>query len=86
MITGWLSGSVEPHAAKRPRLEEPIIFTEQDAKGIQTPHNDVVVITTNIIDYNVHHIFVDNGSSVDILYFATFTIMGLVPEQLSSVL
>ena len=83
MITWGSSGSVEPHAVKRPWHEEPIIFTEQDAKGAQTPHNDAVVITANIVDYNVYRVFIDNKSSVDILYFATFTAMGFVPEQLS---
>ena len=57
---------MEPHAVKRPQLEEPIIFIEQDAEGIQIPYNDAVVITANIADYNVHRIFIDNESSVDI--------------------
>ena len=69
---------MEPHAAKKPPLEEPIIFIEQDAEGVQTLHNNVVVITTNIADYNVHRIFIDNKSSVDILYFAAFTTMRFV--------
>ena len=71
---------MEPYAAKRPRLEEPMIFTEQDAEGVQTPHNDVVIITAKIADYNVHCIFIDNESSIDILYFAAFTAMGFVPK------
>ena len=83
MIIGGLSESMEPRAAKKPRLEEPIIFIEQDAEGVQIPHNDVVVITANIADYNVPRIFIDNRSSVDILYFAAFTAMGFVPKQLS---
>ena len=43
----------------------------------------MVVITANIADYNVHHIFIDNESFVDILYFIVFTAMEFVPEQLN---
>ena len=79
MITGGSSGSVELPEVKRLRLEDgfkdAITFTEQDAKGVQASHNDVVVVTTNITDYNVHRIFINNGSSVDVLYFFIFSQM-----------
>ncbi|XP_073116152.1 uncharacterized protein [Elaeis guineensis] len=42
-----------------------------------------MVIIANIADYNVHCIFIDNENSVDILYFAAFTAMGLIPKQLN---
>ncbi|XP_073109670.1 uncharacterized protein [Elaeis guineensis] len=69
---------MESHATKMPWFEKPIIFTEQDAEGVQTPHNDTMVITADIANYNAHHIFIDNGSFIDILYFAVFTAMGQV--------
>ena len=65
---------------KRPQLEEPMIFIKQDAEDVQTSYNDAVVITANIVDYNVHYIFIDNESSIDILYFAAFTVVEFVPE------
>ena len=43
----------------------------------------MMVITANIADYNVHCIFIDNESSIDILYFAAFTAMGFILEQLN---
>ena len=58
MIIGGSSGSVEPYAAKRPWLEEPIIFTKQDAEGVQTPHNDAVVTSYN----SIAHGSADQGS------------------------
>nr|XP_010942832.1 uncharacterized protein LOC105060721 [Elaeis guineensis] len=56
---------------KRPRLEDrhenAIAFIEQDVEGVLAPHNDAVVVTVNIADYNVHRVFINNGSSIDIL-------------------
>ena len=73
MIIGGSSGSVKPPEVKRPRLEDKgkdaIIFIEQDVEGILALHNDAVVVTVNIIDFNMHLIFVDNESSIDFLYF-----------------
>ena len=72
MIIGGSSGSA---VVKRPRLEDrlrdAITFTEQDV-GVQQLHNDAVVVTLNIADYNVHRIFINNESSIDILYFLSF--------------
>ena len=74
--------------AKRPwfedRPEDAIIFIERDMKGVLALHNDAVVVIANITDYNIHHIFIDNGSSVDILYFSIFIHMGFTPDQLST--
>lgn len=55
----------------RQKVEEIIIFFEEDAVSIQRPHTNVVVVTLNIIDYGVHHVLVDSESLVDILYFST---------------
>ena len=73
---------------KRSRFEgeqeiEAIIFTEHNAEGILASHNDAVVVTVNITDFNVYYIFIDNGSSIDILYFTIFTQMGFTSDQLS---
>ena len=52
---------------KRQRIEEFITFTKEDARGVQFPHNDAVVVSLNIANYDVRRILVDNGSSADIL-------------------
>ena len=87
MITGGLSGSVELSEAKRSRLEDglgdAIIFTEQDTEGVQAPHNNAVVVTANIADYNVHCVFIDNESSINILYYSVFSQIKFTPDQLS---
>ena len=64
-----LTGSV-PNIARR---ESQIIgFSEEDARRLHHPHNDALVVSVRIEDYNVHRILVNNGSSADILYYLAF--------------
>ena len=57
--------------------EVAIIFTNEEAKRIHHPHDDVIVITLFITDYTTRRVLVDNGSSVDILYYPAFQQMRL---------
>ena len=64
-----LTGSV-PKIAQR---ENPIIgFSEDDARRLHHPHDDALVVSIRVGDYNVHRMLVDNGSSADILYYPAF--------------
>ena len=45
-------------------------------------HNDTLVVSIWVGDYNTHRVLVDNGSSVDILYYLTFQQMRVEKEQL----
>ena len=65
----WLTGSVPKIARK----ESPIIgFSEEDARRLHHPHDDALVVSVRVGDYNVHRMLVDNGSSADILYYLVF--------------
>ncbi|XP_010268095.1 PREDICTED: uncharacterized protein LOC104605154 [Nelumbo nucifera] len=57
---------------KRPQIKEPIYFTEDNARGIQYPHDDTLVIKMIINDFEVKQILVDSGSLTDILFKGTF--------------
>ena len=46
------------------------------------PQCDALVIKAMIANNNVHRMLVDNGSSVDILYFQAFKKMGLKVNDL----
>ncbi|XP_012836530.1 PREDICTED: uncharacterized protein LOC105957147 [Erythranthe guttata] len=47
----------------------PIIsFGPHDCCALDTPHADALVITSNVAGYDVSRIFVDNGSSVNVLF------------------
>ena len=55
------------------RRESPIIgFSEEDARCLHHPHDDTLVVSIRVGDYNVHWVLVDNGSSADILYYPAF--------------
>ncbi|XP_073018829.1 uncharacterized protein [Primulina eburnea] len=52
--------------------QDPVIsFGPEDLQGIIAPHNDALVVTATIADYDVEVIFIDNGSSVNILFKST---------------
>ena len=69
-----LTGSV-PKIARR---ESPIIgFLEEDVRHHHHPHDDALIVSVRVGDYNVHRILVDNDSSADILYYPAFQQMGI---------
>lgn len=47
---------------------EPRAFIEDD-QGIWFQHEDAIVVSLNIENYDVHHILIDNRISTNILYF-----------------
>jgi len=50
----------------------PIVFTDDDFHGLDHQQDDPMVITVEIENYAVKKVLVDQGSSVDILYWATY--------------
>ena len=61
-----LTGEV-PRIAQR---EGPTVrFSEEDARRLHHPHDDALVVSIQIEDYNMHRVLIDNGSSTDILYY-----------------
>ncbi|XP_075659096.1 uncharacterized protein LOC142628960 [Castanea sativa] len=70
-------------ALERSRIDNPTIeFSEGDARRLHHPHDDVLVVTIQVGDYNIHRVLVDNGSSADILYYPAFQQMGIGRERL----
>ena len=55
------------------RVDNPIIgFLEEDVQRLHHPHDNAFVVSIGIGDYNIRQVLVDNGSSIDILYYPTF--------------
>ena len=74
-----LTGAV-PKIARR---EGPIIgFSEEDARRLHHPHDNALVVSLRVEDYNMHRVLVDNGSSADILYYSAFQQMRIDRERL----
>ena len=68
---------------KMAQIDNPIIeFLEEDAQRLHHPHDDTLVVSIQVGDYNTHQVLVDNGSSADILYYPTFQQMGINREWL----
>ena len=51
---------------------QPIVFTNDDLRGLHLPHDEVLVVSATIVNFNVQRIFVDNGNSTDILFISEF--------------
>lgn len=69
--------------SKRPIIEEEcIIFTEQDAQHVHIRHTDSLVVEMQIANMIVKRVFVDTGSSVNILYKSSLERMGLSNKDL----
>ena len=74
-----LTGTV-PRIAQR---ESPTIgFLEEDVRRLHHPHDDALVVSIWIEDYNMHRVLIDNGSSADILYYSAFQQMEISRERL----
>ena len=61
------------YAPKIVRIDNPVIgLTEEDARHLQHPHDDALVVSIQVRDCNTYRVLVDNGSSADILYYPAF--------------
>ena len=69
------------YAPKLARVDNPVIgFMEEDARLLHHPHDDALVVSIRVRDYNTYKVLVDNGSSTDILYYPAFQQMRIEKE------
>ncbi|XP_028103434.1 uncharacterized protein LOC114302590 [Camellia sinensis] len=76
--------SVQP-AVKKGKTEEKDILTflSRDLERIQMPHNDALVVTLRVKDFGIKRILIDQGSSVEIMYYDAFKQMKLEDKDLA---
>ncbi len=72
----------EGTTSKRLRASEAISFSDEDLKGIETPHDDAMVVSMVVNKFDVKRVLIDNGSSANILYFDAYSRMGMAEKQL----
>ncbi|XP_073153955.1 uncharacterized protein [Henckelia pumila] len=66
--------------------QDPIIsFGPEDFRGVVAPHNDALVVTITIENYDVARIFVDSGSSVNVLFKGTLDQMKIEGFELEPI-
>ena len=64
-------------------VDKPIIgFSEEDARRLHHPHDNTLIVSIRVGDYNTHWVVVDNRSIVDILYYPAFQQMRIDRERL----
>ncbi|XP_058068535.1 uncharacterized protein LOC131217612 [Magnolia sinica] len=62
-----------------------LTFTEDDAREIQHPHDDALVVAMTITNHKVYRILVDTGSSIDVIYSEAFERMRIDRSSLRPV-
>ena len=68
---------------KMPQVNNPIIgLSEEDAWRLHHLHDDALVISIRVGDYNTYQVLIDNGSFADILYYLAFQQMQIDRECL----
>ncbi|XP_068497948.1 uncharacterized protein [Phaseolus vulgaris] len=77
----WRNIRAVNHVFKR-RTLPPMLFTDEDFQEIDPDHDDPMVITVEIAEYAVMKTLVDQGSSVDILFWDTFKRLHLREEDI----
>ncbi|KAK6158972.1 hypothetical protein DH2020_006286 [Rehmannia glutinosa] len=90
MVGGWVTidQSEKTHARVEIQpvmevgaVEEPTIsFGAEDQRGVALAHNDALVITATITNFEVARVMVDTGSSVNVLFYEAYLMMGLEVE------
>ena len=71
--------------SKLPRLDTTITFPDSDMEGCQHPHDDALVIRVIVANKTILKVFVDNGSSANIIFASAFDKMGIGREKLEPV-
>ncbi|GAV77652.1 hypothetical protein CFOL_v3_21123 [Cephalotus follicularis] len=70
---------------KRPRTDQVITFTNADYDGVQTPHDDAMVVTLTVAKFDDKRVLIDNGSSVNIMFYDIFEKMKLGTGRLKPI-
>ena len=66
---------------KMAQINNPVIgFSEEDTRRLHHPHDDALVVSLRVGDYNMHRVLVDNGNSANILYYPAFQQMRIDRE------
>ncbi|XP_028121002.1 uncharacterized protein LOC114318333 [Camellia sinensis] len=76
--------SVQPAVKKGKTKERDILsFSTKDLERVQMLHNDALVVTLRVKDFDIKRILIDQGSSVEIMYYDAFKQMKLEDKDLA---
>ncbi|XP_073033912.1 uncharacterized protein [Primulina eburnea] len=67
------------------KSEAVISFGPEDLKGVNLPHNDALIIHARVANYEILRVFVDSGSSVNVIFKDVFMQMDLQGYHLEAI-
>lgn len=73
------------HCPTKQRNSEPaptVTFEEADKDGVIYPHDDALLVIMQVVNFTTRRILIDKGSSVEILFWNSFSQMGIDPDCL----
>ncbi len=79
--------SVHPapvYTVNRGSREHVISFSDSDLKDVQLPHNDPLVVTLRIGNFDIQRVLIDQGSFAEVMYQDLYLKLGLGEDELSS--
>jgi hypothetical protein len=65
------------YSVSRGEVEQVISFSDSDLRDVQLPHNDPLVVTLRIGNYDVQRVLIDQGSFAKIMYQDLYEKLGL---------
>ena len=65
-------------------MEQVISFSDSDLKDVLLLHNDPLVVTLRIGNYDVEIVLIDQGSFAEVMYQDLYVKLGLGEAELSS--
>ncbi|XP_034699385.1 uncharacterized protein LOC117924780 [Vitis riparia] len=74
---GLVNGSIHP-------IDGTIVFPAPDPSRVLQPHQDALILTIGVGNYDVKRILIDPGSSADLLQVAVIKRMGFEPSNLEN--
>jgi hypothetical protein len=72
------------YSVSRGDMEQVISFSDSDLRDVQLPHNDPLVVTLRIGNYDVQRVLIDQGSFAEVMYQDLYEKLGLGEAELSS--
>lgn len=65
-------------------MNQTISFSDRDLGDVQLPHNDPLVVTLRIGNFNVKRVLIDQGSFAEVMYQDLYEKLGLGESDLTS--
>ncbi|KAL2505619.1 Uncharacterized protein Adt_21240 [Abeliophyllum distichum] len=79
------AGVINVIAGESTGFSQPITFDDEDLNGVSLPHDDALVITGDIADFDVKRVLVDMGSAANVLSWEAFTALKMPIDRLRPV-